>query len=104
MTQLTWSLPTRERGSKQSEFVREPREVASLPTRERGSKHQRVQLRRCEIGRSPRGSADRNLSAASRLTRPSVAPHAGARIETRPARPTCPPARVAPHAGARIET
>ena len=123
------SLPARERGSKHASGLRQPhgdrvapRAGARIETACAGRDVRRLSdvapragarietchpatSRRVVVGRSPRGSADRNQPSNSPppATR-AVAPRAGARIETRhPARPV-PAAAVAPRAGARIET
>ena len=52
---------------------------------------------------SVRGRGD-GFSASAILVQPTVAPHAGARIETRSSSSRLTKSLVAPHAGARIET
>ena len=75
-----------------------PRAGARIETRVDGTTGSRL------YGRSPRGSADRNLFHEAMRTWPGVAPRAGARIETSSWLPVVEIDRVAPRAGARIET
>jgi len=77
------SLPARERGSKPASAFADSSRIWSLPARERGSKR---------------------FGFGARMSSPTVAPRAGARIETVARRTVCVVARVAPRAGARIET
>gem|GEM_PF-1080846 len=56
--------------------------AASLPARERGSKHRVPHVQRIMPRRSPRGSVDRNIKDPDTGKRVSVAPRAGAWIET----------------------
>ncbi len=78
----------------------------SLPARERGSK-QVWQFRKSRLagGRSPRGSADRNISGGG-LTAllPSRSPRGSADRNETQAEPLNLEIQVAPRAGARIET
>ncbi len=77
----------------------------SPPVRGRGSKLGGGDGRISGMRRPPCGGADRNLSGRHRATDgPSVAPRAGARIETAQPRARRLQGRVAPRAGARIET
>ena len=121
------SPPTRGRGSKRLSHTR-PFFRARRPPRGGADRNSVSHVGRQVLdGRPPRGGADRNTSYPQigipmNMSPPTrgrgskhgevntldivlrVAPHAGARIETMPARSLTMPRQVAPHAGARIET
>ena len=78
--------------------------VASLPTRGRGSKHRVRRRYRAAARRSPRGGVVRNTTCHRNRRPATVAPHAGAWIETRRLATGRRWTIVAPHAGAWIET
>ena len=76
----------------------------SRPLRARGSKPPRWKQSEYQRGRAPCGRVDRNRSATNPAISPSVAPPAGAWIETSSDGFSCRSSNVAPPAGAWIET
>src|SRR5271157_1790679 len=102
---LTPSLPARERGSKQRPAQEHFGSAASLPARERGSKQLLPGFAFLARPVAPRaGARIETASGRSPSGVAPVAPRAGARIETLPCSRPAAASRVAPRAGARIET
>ena len=100
-----WSPPVRGRGLKLGVAGRVHCEPMSPPVRGRGLKHNRINARNINTTVAPRAGARIETGPCPVIwPAPGVAPRAGARIETPDCRP-CPQwPSVAPRAGARIET